>query len=548
MKTLCTLVSFFCLLNINAQTKVLQLVKQFDSAGLIYAWEKTNFLKIEKERENWKKKNKEKIYEEPELELQPHFPLHVLMELKMYSTSGTRSLMHFTPAPVDVPKEKEKQWKDSLNLFLNKLYSNGFISQSVLQKLTPNILSLSIKTEYELVNRAYVLTEIEYFLLPEKLTKFLDDLLKRELLSTESYNSLLERSKAKKLETYNDVLKEIKDIVYINRDEYITLAPKKIFDSVYKRTASALKSLDYDSLQFRIEKSIPDSDSDFIVYDAFVSIYKANKIYRYKSFFDADFKNKSKEDNPFLPEQYYQVFNKILSDQNSEFRLHVISISRNQFAILPLEKKQFENLVWWYSGMSNGYINLSYENFSTGFTQTKIKDAIEKYDSIGLFSHLSTEEKELGILNVELKEINNYSDILSAFRSLVFAIDIEYGVDKGIYKEVTELLSAYSRGFFIPTEIIDNYSWKKKSSKPFEYGFILNNKQYKTKLQQEDDWLDLKFFDLIETALKEQQPNGKFYEVHPCDGLCVIFLTDQQYLFLKANKLLEFSDEDVQKD
>ncbi len=456
--------------------------------------------------------------------------------------------MHFMPAPVVIPKEKEQHWKDSLAVFLHKLKANNLISQKTETKLKPLVTNLTIKTEYELVERAYELTEIEYFLLPEKLTKYLNDLLDRDLLSTETYKSIIESSNRKELSSYTDILKKIKGIVFINEDDYLELNQKERFEKVYKKTASVLDILKYDSLSYSIEKNNTESDTGFIIYDALVSLYKEGKTYRYRSFFDADFSNKSKEYAQFLPEQYHQVFNKILADQHSEYRLHIVSISRNQFAVLPLKKSQFEDLMWSYSGMSSGYINLSYENFSSGFTQTKIKETIAVFDSIGLFSHLSIAEKQDGLLTVELGEINNYSDILAAFKNIVFAIDLEYGIDKGMYKEITELLAAHSKGHFLPTDILDKYVWKKSNKKPFEYGFVLNNKVYKTQLVQEDDWLDLKFYELIEKALKEQEASGRFFEVHPCDGLCVIFLTNEQYQFLKANQLLEFSDEDVKRN
>lgn len=548
MKTLFILFSICCLTTLKSQTRNLQLIYQFDSAGLIYPWEKSNFIKEERQREKWKKKNKDDIYYEDEIEFQKHYPLAVLLQLKMFSTSGTRSLMHFTPAPITIPKEKEQHWKDSLAFFLHKLTVNNLISQKTETKLKPLVTNLTVKTEYELVERACQLTEIEYFLLPEKLTKFLNDLLERDLLNTESYKSIVEKSNRKDLVDYTDILKEIKGIVFISKDEYLELNQKEVFEKGYKKSASVLDILNYDSLSYSIEKDNAESDTGFIVYDALVSIYKEGNIYRYKSFFDADFSNKSKEYVQFLPDQYHQIFNKILADQHSEYRLHIVSISRNQFALLPLKKSQFEGLMWSYSGMSSGYIELSYENFSSGFTQTKIKETIAAYDSIGLFRHLSKTEIQKGLLKVEFLEINNYSDILAAFKNIVFAIDLEYGIDKEMYKKITEQLAAHSKGYFVPTDILDKYIWKKNNKKPFEYGFVLNNKVYKTQLVQEDDWLDLKFYELIENALKEQQAPGRFFEVHPCDGLCVVFLTNEQYQFLKAKQLLEFSDEDVKRN
>ena len=116
-------------------------------------------------------------------------------------------------------------------------------------------------------------------------------------------------------------------------------------------------------------------------------------------------------------------------------------------------------------------------------------------------------------------------------------------LQKKQYENLTRKLAAISKGNFVPTNIIDTYDFNR--NKKFQYGFTVNGKSYISELNQEDDWLDLEFFSLVEKALREQQPNGAFYMLYPNDGFRYIYLTHQQADILKDAKLLELTAEEI---
>ena len=211
--------------------------------------------------------------------------------------------------------------------------------------------------------------------------------------------------------------------------------------------------------------------------------------------------------------------------------------------IIALTKTQFDQLMWSYSGQGAGYISLSYENFNSRVTLRNIRKAVHLFDSLGLFDHLTADEKLTGLKSMESNSIEHFTDILSSFKDVTLEIDLEYGIAKKQYENLTRKLAAISKGNFVPTNIIDTYDFNR--NKKFQYGFTVNGKSYISELNQEDDWLDLEFFSLVEKALREQQPNGAFYMLYPNDGFRYIYLTHQQADILKDAKLLELTAEEI---
>lgn len=520
--------------------KQYEILHLLDSAGLILKSEKSQFLAELKRKEDWVQKHKEQMYYESEIEDQPHYPLQILQQLKMYSTPGTRSVLIFRPAFIEIKESQRQVVREGQYTFLKKIESINLVSKETAEKIRKDIETLTIRSNYELVARAYSLTEIEYFLTINKLDKFLKDLLKRKLINDEKYDELVNESKQGKLSLYREVIESIDKMVVIDLNGHRESNQNEVFENIYRKTATCFSALSFDSIAFTFIKNEESSEKDFLVTDAKVSIFKGGSVYTYKSFYDAEYVNKSPDNISVVPEQYYQVFNKMLADQSSPYRLHQVMLDKNVFGILPLTKEQFDGLQWSYSGMNNGYIQVSYETFSNGLTQRKIMNVLEQYDSIGLFSHLTKTEIDLAKALVYESEINYYSDILSCFKNLVFEIDLEYGVNEGMYKWLTSELSKYSKDVFKPVDIIDTYNYKKR--KEFDFGFSLNQTKYQVRLFQEDDWLDTRFFELIEKAIAESKADGRFYYVYPLDGLRVIFLTDKQHEYLKNNKLLELSE------
>ena len=541
---------FFVAILVNTITTTSQtnydIVDRLDKAKLVNPYEKKALLKELKSRKLHQEIDMDGNVSSYEQEIinEPHYPLQILVMLKMFSTTGTRSPFSFSPSKVEIKKGQEEKIIRELRTYTNKLKVANLISQKTAAELNQQIDELKLRSEFEITEEAKNKTEQEYFLTLSKYKRFADSLLAKDMIDEKDYNEIIEKINNGEFRSYDEPLKSLKNSIVIDRDKYKG-EPKDYLEAAYKETSKAFPGLEFDSLSFDLTEDKKTWSKDFIARYMIVSLKKDNKWYRYRSYFDAITKSKNSEFKLVVPENYHQVFNKMLADQLSPYRLHEIRYGKNSMGIVALTKKQFEGLMWSYSGMSGGgYIDLSYENFANKITQSKLSGAIELYDSIGLLSHLTKEEKDSCIKEAMAKEINYFSDILSSFKNLVFEIDLEYGVNDGQYEEITRNIASISKGHFSPSKIIDTYNYEKR--KTFDYGFVLNGKPYNTQLTQDDDWLDPNFWELIEKAVSEQDKNGKFYYLHPADGMRQIYLTNEQAEILKRKKMIELEEADLE--
>jgi hypothetical protein len=462
--------------------------------------------------------------------------LNVLQKVKMYSTPGTYTGFNFMPADIEIPASKKAQTIAALTAFADKLLQAKLISAKTHEELTKKITPLELKWEYELVAYAALATNREYYFQPGFFNRFADSLFFKDIISKNDYETILAKSASGEIRNRIDYLKYLKNAVIINLKEQRS-DTAQFLEKIYRKTASAFPTLPFDKFSYKVELDSAWSNDTIKIYNAVVTIEKNGQVFRHKSYYDPRALDIDEQ-------EYYEIFNKMLADRQSPYRLHRFEIDQHSFGIIALTKTQWENLVWWYDDMQESYIVLSYEKFVNKLTQANIQSAINTYDSLGLFTHLTKKEKDSCIRELSTKTMVYYSDLLSGFKNLVFEIDLEYGIENGQYKKLTKHLASISKGHFNPTNIIDEYNFDR--NRKFWYGFTLNGKKYLTKLEQTDDWLDPLFYDLIDQAVKEQDAGGAFYYLYPNDGMRIIYLTHAQYAALTQLQLIELRDADAE--
>ena len=124
MKLVLTIIYFLLPILVFAQTD-LELLDRLDKASLISAYEKKEYLKdLNARTAHLDKLGKEESEfhreEEKQLRQEPHYILNLLARCKMYSTSGTISIV-FTPAPVKIPRGEEKTFIQRHENFIRKI-------------------------------------------------------------------------------------------------------------------------------------------------------------------------------------------------------------------------------------------------------------------------------------------------------------------------------------------------------------------------------------------------------------------------------------------
>jgi hypothetical protein len=180
-----------------------------------------------------------------------------------------------------------------------------------------------------------------------------------------------------------------------------------------------------------------------------------------------------------------------------------------------------------------------YPNPFKYLSKVQIENFVTQLKNIGLLSHLSEAQINAKVLESKRELFSSYEEIISFFdESISIWFDWEMSSDGKPYESAFIKFSQGTRGVFQPTDIVDEFSFNKSSSK---IGFTWRGKQYHTTVETRGDWYDEAFLELMESALIDSKVDGKFYNL-PDGGQASnhIFLSEKQYQFLKENNLIKF--------
>lgn len=372
---------------------------------------------------------------------------------------------------------------------------------------------------------------------------FAEKLLHTKTSSKENYENLLKDIKAGTITDGFQFLAYCDKATIIKASNYPS-EPENYLEQIHRDVSKLLPELAFSDFKFQVklDSSISDNDSKF--YYFVVSLKCNGKTYRQKSSYHLYSPSKNQYfGNKIDQQEFYKIFNKVLADKQSIYRLHEVkSIPNNavdwtQFGIIALTKEQADML-------HGAGVNFrpSYESFKNAITSEKIETAISEFQKIDLLSHLSPDQIKSSTEKVKQQENGNLNDVLQCFPQTIYFFDTELGNLEDPYKEILNELSLISHGQFRPINITDNFS--KPTNKKATVNFSFNGKEYAKDLKVEDDWIDPSFFDLIKKVVTDNKLNGQFYELYTGgQEASLIFLTTDQYEYLRTNKLLVFADQ-----
>jgi len=457
---------------------------------------------------------------------------------QFYSEIGTRlSFGDEKPKPAEQTKINEE-----LTQYLAKLKTCDLIGENQFIHFQSKINSNEFVHSLQLLPSIIEQVALKEHMNPDKLKVFADKLKSKEIVSL-MYDNLITDIQQENLKNPIDFLNYCNKAVVINEQDYPT-EPDKYLEHIHKKTASIISELDFENFEFQVvlDSSISDNDSKF--YDFIVSLKSNGKKYKQKSHYHLYSPSKNQYyGNKIDQQEYYKIFNKILADLQSPYRLHEVkayqgnAVEWKVFGIIALTKEQADLL---HGG--GVYFTPSYESFKNKLTSKKIEQAIEEYKKIGLLSHLTSEQIEKAKEKVSEQENTNLNDVLMAFPIVVYMFDTELGNLEDPYAELIREFKKISHTDFNATEISDNFDIEKK--KKVELKFIIGNKLHTKTLKIEDDWIDTEFFSYIKSVVTEQKLKGQFYELYTGgQEASIIYLTKEQYDYLRAKKLLIFGDE-----
>lgn len=439
------------------------------------------------------------------------------------------------------PEEQIKINKD-LTVYLSKLKSCSIINEIQFQQFSAKISNNEFSHSLQFLLSITAQAAFQEHMSPEKLKVFANKLKSKEIVSVK-YDQLISDINKGQLQNPIDFLNYCNKAVIINDHDYAN-EPEKYLEQIHKKTASIFPELAFTDFQFQavLDSTISDDESKF--HNFIVSLKSNGKKYKQKTFYRLYSQTKDQYFGDKIDQQeYYNIFNKILADLQSPYRLHEVkadqgdAIKGKVFGIIALSKEQADSL-----RNSDDYFSPSYESFKNTLTSKNIAKAIGEYEKIGLLSHLTATQIQKAKETVSEQQNINLNDVLMAFPEVIYQFDTELANLEAPYDELIKEYQKISHQDFNPTEVSDNFDIAK--NKEVVLRFKLGAKLYNETFKIEDDWIDPKFFDFIKAVVTENKLKGQFYELYTGgQEASIIYLTKDQYEYLRENKLLIFGDQ-----
>lgn len=446
------------------------------------------------------------------------------------------------------PKLSEKEQKKEngkLTDYLTALKKCELLNEKQFQYFLEEIKTNSYGFKLQFLKEISFMALKADYMSSERLKKYANFLKENKIVDTK-YQNLLSAIDNEKIIEPIEFLAYCEKSIIIDAKNYSN-KPEEYLEAIHKQTASLMPELSFTDFDFKITLDDEMSSYGDNFYKCVVTFKSNGKIYKQKSGFYPSTKNDYSTGKINI-DTYYQIFNKVLIDLNSPYLLHNVQIYNDNntenkvFGIIALTKEQGQIL---YEQIS--YVTPSYEEYKKAPTSENIEQAIESFTKIGLLSSLTANEINQGKEKVAEQINGDYSSVLSAFPNIIYWFDTELGNLENPYAELVSEFSKISHNEFKPTDIVNDFDIEKSNQSKLD--FKIGNKSYSKVLKINNDWIDESFFDFMNSVATENKLKGQFYNLHTGgqDAL-VIYLTKEQYKYIKENKLLDFWDESLLKE
>jgi hypothetical protein len=432
-----------------------------------------------------------------------------------------------------------------ISVYLSKLKSCGLVTDKQFNDQSEKIKNNEYVHILQLLPYLANQSAYEEWLSPDRIIKYGNKLLANNVVSEKSFETLKNDINAEKIKSHYQLIDYCKNALFFDLAKYSN-DPSIYLEQIHGEVSTLLPELSFTNFKYKIEVDSAESFKDYTSYKVVVSLKANGKTYKQKSFISP--KDIGKDGNylgKIDGQEFYQIFNKILSDNQSPLRLHQIQpnfqygqpTNYQYFGVIALSKNQLDMFRY-----SSSYIQVSYEKFKNTLTTSRIDTAIKAYEQIGLLKHLTSTQVEEAKEKMKEQENRNLNDILACFPNVIYSFDTELSNLEDPYAELIRQYSNISQKEFNPTNISDDFDIEKK--KKVSLKFIFKDKNYQKTFKTENDWMDADFFTFIKSVVTENKLDGTFYELYTGgQEASIIYLTQLQYDFLKANKLLVFGDE-----
>ena len=444
---------------------------------------------------------------------------------------------------------------------LDRLEGTGVLTATVYRTLHTRLTAGECSAGYLVLKAAFEQAKREEALDPDILRPRLEAFVAAGIMSGNEYSALMRALNASELQSPLEMFNYIGQAQVFDLSDY-SVEPESYFPQVHQSVADMLLQTEllsgsfdgfslelipkqwlnsiFDALFEGLEQPIEGFDSSFSIpdfYYAVVSTRLNDHAYQQSSDYIPP------TDEPYsgllIGEEFIHLFNKMLRDRSSRYRLYAIASTEpyrapNQFGVIALTETQAA--VYFRYG--------SVAAHEETFTSDRVTEVITLIKDIGLLSHLSEADIATGEALIARSYITRPHEILLAFPNVVVPIEWESAGADDTYTRLLQAFAAISRGNFAPADIDSVFNWQGQSASA---AFTLNDNRYSADLDVHRNWLDFAFFELIETAAAAEVSSGQLYplayDAYETEGY--IFLTESQLEILRSQDLITVATRDA---
>ena len=451
-----------------------------------------------------------------------------------YSIPVNWAVMRFSGAPHSLIGDSRSVLGKTRTRTARDLLRVGLITEAMYEGAVARIRAEELPSEKDVVGylAERVIEAEDYTINKQRQLLLVEALHEANVLSPAGYRFLTEAHDSQVLYTKFELLPYCDSVLFIDTNELpadIQVAYREIFNGL----RGIIPDFEISDLEVAVYP-IDTGYNDLIEYWCGITFRVQDKTYTNEFWYDL----RRVEDGPptfKLSTDFHAGINKFLREQSSPYRLYHAN-NRNKGpsvygeevgALIVLTQQQVEA---WNSGVSKHF--LSAEDHDNTLTTANLTTLIDTYEALGLFDHLTQEERVAGRQCVASSTISAYHDIVHCFPDVLVIFDWETGNLENPYEELTQAFAAASRGAFRPRFITDSFaeSWERPTT---AFAFDFRGQTYATDLSMDRDWLDGSFLELIQQALVDAGIDGRYY--YCVDGGQVggyIFLTADQHRYL----------------
>jgi hypothetical protein len=418
---------------------------------------------------------------------------------------------------------------------------DGLVQCEVIDDQQRRIVQSQIAPEH-LYHPAQVLTKLHHlaaykaYIAPEPMLAFADSLHRAGIVPDDRYPALKDDIRAGKLTRHYQLLDYVTHGVHFDLAQMSGDAGQYL-PVIYRRVANILPALAFTDFRYEIIKDERNSTPDYVAYNTVVSFNVNGIPYRHKSFIAPDHAGKQYGYLGYIDEQeFYQIFNQVLTDHRSPYRLHLVPAlmkyfpgNYQYFGIIALTQPQTSVL----SRGTSLFGIIHEESFEDALTADEIKQAIRTFRQAGLLAHLTPAQVDSAVAQRPMK----IAELLLSLPDVVFVFDTELANLEHPYEEILQSFARISHGAFHPKNIQDDFDLDHTHG---EVTFQLAGQKYRRRFDIDGDWVDPEFLTYMLGLATELNLAGRFYAL-PGDGQVAhfIYLTPPQARVLKEKYKLE---------